>query len=123
MQQSREGYPRLGLIPFKGDDPSHYRGDAPIKVELTEEGLSAFDTTNKTRTVIYFGGPAAVSGEPIADTDVKVLAKYAGRIINTRQPSPVEVMLARRVNGMRYDGRSRLESVADAADCFNVLGP
>ena len=92
MQQSREGYPRLGLIPFKGDDPSHYRGDAPIKVELTEEGLSAFDTTNKTRTVIYFGGPAAMSGEPIADTDVKVLAKYAGRIINTKQPSPVEEM-------------------------------
>ena len=92
MQQSREGYPRLGLIPFKGDDPSHYRGDAPIKVELTDEGLSALGTTNKTRTVIYFGGPAAVPGEPIADTDVKVLAKYAGRIINTKQPLPVEEM-------------------------------
>ena len=92
MQQSREGYPRLGLIPFKGDDPSHYRGDAPIKVELTDEGLSALGTTNKTRTVIYFGGPAAVPGEPVADTDVKVLAKYAGRIINTKQPLPVEEM-------------------------------
>ena len=92
MQQSREGYPRLGLIPFKGDDPAHYRGDAPIKVELTDEGLSALGTTNKTRTVIYFGGPAAVPGEPVADTDVKVLAKYAGRIINTKQPLPVEEM-------------------------------
>ena len=92
MQQSREGYPRLGLIPFKGDDPSHYRGDAPIRVDFTDEGMSALGTTNKTRTVIYFGGPAAVSGEPIADTDVKVLAKYAGRIINTKQPSPVEEM-------------------------------
>ena len=92
MQQSREGYPRLGLIPFKGDDPSHYRGDAPIKVDFTDEGLSALGTTNKTRTVIYFGGPAAVSGEPVADTDVKVLAKYAGRIINTKQPLPVEEM-------------------------------
>ncbi|MBO7207284.1 MAG: hypothetical protein J6W10_06685, partial [Kiritimatiellae bacterium] len=92
MQQSREGYPRLGLIPFKGDDPSHYRGDAPIKVAFTDEGMSALGTTNKTRTVIYFGGPAAVPGEPVADTDVKVLAKYSGRIINTKQPSPVEEM-------------------------------
>ena len=92
MQQSREGYPRLGLIPFKGDDPAHYRGDAPIKVELTEEGKKVFDGSNTNRTVIYFGGPAAVPGEPVADSDVKVLAKYAGRIVNTNQPEPVEEM-------------------------------
>lgn len=93
MQQSREGYPRLGLIPFKGDDPSHYRGDAPIKVEFTDDGMAALGMTNKTRTVIYFGGPAAVPGENVADTDVKVLAKYAGRIINTKQPEFVEEMV------------------------------
>ena len=93
MQQSREGYPRLGLIPFKGDDPSHYRGDAPIKVELTDDGMAALGMTNKTRTVIYFGGPAAVPGESVADTDVKVLAKYAGRLINTKQPEFVEEMV------------------------------
>ena len=93
MQQSREGYPRLGLIPFKGDDPSHYRGDAPIKVEFTDDGMAALGMTNKTRTVIYFGGPAAVPGESVADTDVKVLAKYAGRLINTKQPEFVEEMV------------------------------
>jgi glutamine amidotransferase-like uncharacterized protein len=93
MQQSREGFPRLGLIPFKGDDPSYYRGDAPIKIAFTKDGMEALDTTNKTRTVIYFGGPAAVPGTPIEDTDVKVFAKYAGRIINTRQPKSVQEMI------------------------------
>lgn len=93
MQQTREGYPRLGFIPFKSDDPAHYRGGAPIKIEFTDEGLSALGTTNKTRTVIYFGGPAAVPGEPLADTDVKVLAKYVGRVINTKYPSPVVEMV------------------------------
>ena len=92
MQQSRKDYPRLGLIPFKGDDPSHYRGDGPIKVAFTDDGMKALGTTNKTRTVIYFGGPAAVPGEPVADTDVKVLAEYAGRLVNTKQPEPVEEM-------------------------------
>jgi len=93
LQQSRKDYPRLGLVPFKGDDPEHYRGDAPIKVALTEDGMEAFGTTNKTRTVVYFGGPAVVPGEPVEDTDVKVLAKYAGRTINTKQPQPVAEML------------------------------
>ena len=93
MQQSRKDYPRLGLVPFKGDDPSHYRGDAPIKVAFTEDGMEALGTANKTRTVLYYGGPAAVPGEPVDDTDVKVLAKYAGRTINTKQPEPVEEML------------------------------
>ncbi len=95
MQQSRKDYPRLGLIPFKGDDPEHYRGDAPIKVEFTEDGMEALGATNKTRTVIYFGGPAAVPGEPVDDADVKVFGKYAGRTINTKQPEPVEEMLGK----------------------------
>ena len=93
MQQSREGYPRLGLIPFKGDDPEHYRGDAPIKVSFTESGAKELGLTNQTRTVIYFGGPAAVDGDKIEDADVKVLGKYAGRIINTRSPKPVKEMV------------------------------
>ena len=95
MQQSREGDPRLGLIPFKGDDPAHYRGDAPIRVDFTDEGVSALGTTNKTCTVIYFGGPAAIPGEPVEDTDVKVFGRYAGRTINTKQPEPVAEMLGK----------------------------
>ncbi|MBO4287944.1 MAG: hypothetical protein J5985_07265 [Kiritimatiellae bacterium] len=92
LQQSLPHRPRLGLVPFKGDDPAYYRGDAPIKVALTQEGMEVFGTTNKNRTVIYYGGPAVVPGTPVADADVKVLAEYAGRIINTKQPKPIEEM-------------------------------
>ena len=95
LQQSREDRPRLGLVPFKGDDPAHYRGDAPVMVTFTKEGMAALGTTNKNRTVIYYGGPAAIPGKPVEDTDVKVLAKYSGRIINTRQPEPVEEMFGK----------------------------
>ena len=92
MQQSREGYPRLGLVPFKGDDPSHYRGKAPIKIALTDEGKEVFEGSKPGRTVIYAGGPAAIPGEKVEDSDVKVLAKYAGSIINVQNPMPVESM-------------------------------
>ncbi len=92
LQQSREDYPRLGLVPFKGDDPNHYRGLAPIKVTLTDEGKKVFAGSAASRTVTYGGGPVAIPGEPVEDTDVKVLATYAGRIINTDQPDPIEEM-------------------------------
>ena len=92
LQQSRENYPRLGLVPFKGDDPSHYRGKSPIAVELTEEGKTVFEGSKPTRSIIYAGGPAAVPGAPVEDVDVKVLAKYAGRTISTTNPNPVEPM-------------------------------
>ena len=92
LQQSRENYPRLGLVPFKGDDPAHYRGKSPIDVELTEEGKTVFEGSKPTRSIIYAGGPAAVPGAPVEDVDVKVLARYAGRTISTSNPNPVEPM-------------------------------
>ena len=92
LQQSLPERPRLGLVPFKGDDPSHYRGVAPIKVTLTDEGKAVFEGSATNRTVVYAGGPVVVPGKPIEDTDIKVLAKYAGRIINTDQPFPIEEM-------------------------------
>ena len=81
-QVSRPEYPRLGIVPFKGDDPEHYRGKAPIKVTLTKEGKKVFEGSAKDRTVIYAGGPALIPGDPLPDTDLEVLATYAGRIIN-----------------------------------------
>ena len=89
MQQSIEGFSRLDMVPFKDDDPAYYRGDAPVKIALTDDGVEALETTNRTHTVIYFGGPAAIPGDPLADTDVKVLARYESRLVNTRQPKPV----------------------------------
>ena len=82
-QISRPEWPRLGLVPFKGDDPEHYRGSAPIKVALTEEGKKVFEGSAKERKVIYAGGPALIPGDPVPDTDVKVLATYLGRVIST----------------------------------------
>ena len=92
LQQTRADSPRLGLVPFKGDDPAHYRGSAPVKVTLTGAGLEAFPGSATNRTVVYAGGPVAVPGEPVADSDVKVLAKYAGCVVNTDRPDPVEAM-------------------------------
>jgi len=95
LQQSRPDRPRLGLVPFKGDDPSHYRGSSPIKVTLTDDGCEVFKGSAKSRTVLYGGGPAAIPGKPVEDADVKVLGKYAGRIINAEQPLPVEEMFGK----------------------------
>jgi len=92
LQQSLPHRPRLGLVPFTGDDPKHYRGSAPIKLTLTDEGMDVFEGSTTNRMVLYYGGPAAVPGDPVEDSDVKVLASYAGRIINTCQPEEVEEM-------------------------------
>ena len=95
-QVSRPAYPRLGLVPFKGDDPSHYRGGAPIAIKLTGEGIDeAFCGSATNRTVLYYGGPAFIEGDFVEDSDVKVLGRYAGRIVNTYQPEPVEEMLGK----------------------------
>ncbi|MBQ9431024.1 MAG: hypothetical protein IJU44_05685 [Kiritimatiellae bacterium] len=95
LQQSRPDRPRLGLVPFKGDDPSHYRGSAPIKVTLTNDGKNVFAGSAANRNVLYYGGPVLVPGSPVEDSDVKVLARYAGRIVNTCQPESVEEMVGK----------------------------
>ena len=95
LQQSLPNRPRIGLVPFKGDDPAHYRGSAPIKVKFTEEGQKALEGVGKTRTVVYAGGPALIPGEPVADSDIKILGTYAGRKISTTSGKPVEDMLGK----------------------------
>lgn len=95
LQQSRPDRPRIGLAPFKGDDPAHYRGSAPIKVKFTEEGQKALEGVGATRTLVYAGGPALVPGAPVADSDIKILGSYAGRKISTTSGKPVEDMLGK----------------------------
>ena len=95
LQQSLPNRPRIGLAPFKGDDPAHYRGSAPIKVKFTEEGQKALEGVGKSRTVVYAGGPALVPGKPVADSDIKILGSYAGRKISTTSGKPVEDMLGK----------------------------
>lgn len=91
-QNNGNGNPRMGLVPFAADVPGHYRGGAHFPVELTEEGREVFPGSPATRSILYYGGPAFEPGEPVPDSDMKVLGRYAGSIINVCQPSPVEPM-------------------------------
>jgi len=86
---------RIGLVPFRDDGPEHYRGWAPIKIGVTDEGREVFGSAVTNRTVMYWGGPALIPDKPIADTDVKVLGRYEGRLINTSWPSPVKEMFGK----------------------------
>jgi glutamine amidotransferase-like uncharacterized protein len=86
---------RVGLVPFRDDEPAHYRGWAPINVAFTDEGREVFGASLTNRTVMYWGGPVLIPGKPVADTDVKVLGRYAGRLINTCSPKPVADMLGK----------------------------
>ncbi len=86
---------RVGLVPFRDDEPAHYRGWAPIKISFTDEGREALGASLTNRTVMYWGGPVLIPGRPVADTDVKVLGRYAGRLINTCSPKPVADMLGK----------------------------
>ena len=90
-QQSSKGKPRTGMCPYKSDEPEHYRGWGPIKVRMTDEGAKVFDG-DRVREMTYWGGPVLVPGDPVADADVKVLGKYAGRLINTSSKKPVKDM-------------------------------
>ena len=86
---------RVGLVPFRDDEPAHYRGWAPIKISFTDEDREALGASLTNRNVMYWGGPVLIPGKPVADTDVKVLGRYAGRLINTCSPKPVADMLGK----------------------------
>ncbi|MBO7683258.1 MAG: hypothetical protein J6T51_00855, partial [Kiritimatiellae bacterium] len=89
---TERGLSRLNLVPFRDDAPEHHRGWAPIDVEFTAEGRAALGLADARRTVMYWGGPAFVDGDPVEDSDVKVLGRYAGRLVSTSLPGPVKEM-------------------------------
>ena len=89
---ARQAENSLGLIPFRDDKPAHYRGWAPTKLRLTEDGKKVVEGSAEVRDVMYWGGPVFVAGDPVEDSDVKILAKYEGRLINTSNPKKVEIM-------------------------------
>ena len=82
----------LCLVPFKDDGPEHYRGWAPMNLKLTEEGEKVFEGSDKIRNVMYWGGPVFVPSKPVKDSDIKVLARYDGQIVNTSSPNAVKPM-------------------------------
>ena len=105
LQQSRPGRPRLGIVPFKADDPSHYRGGGPIKIELTKAGRDVFKGSSTNRVVEYYGGPVVIPGEPVTNTDVKVLARYVGRTININAAHGIEPVEPMNGKGAFLGGR------------------
>ena len=86
------GLSRLNLVPFRSDEPEHYRGWAPIDVAFTDEGCAALGIAGVNRTVMYWGGPAFEEGDPVEDADIKVFGRYAGRLVNTSSPGSVKEM-------------------------------
>ena len=104
---------RVGLVPFRDDEPAHYRGWAPIKVDFTDEGREALGASLTNRTVMYWGGPALIPGKPDADTDVKVFGRYGGRLINTS--SADASARARCSSRVRIPRRARPTSTSCAA--------
>ncbi|MBR4172399.1 MAG: hypothetical protein IKR48_12170 [Kiritimatiellae bacterium] len=88
-QTTSTNRPRIGLAPYKADTPEHYRGWGPIRVKLTPEGLDLFPGSTTNRTMIYWGGPAFLDGDPVPDSDMKVFGRYNGVLINTCSEKPV----------------------------------
>lgn len=78
--------PFLGLVPFKGDLPHHSRGEAPVKIRLTDEGKSVFRESKDVRTTWYAGGPAFIPAGEVEDSDVRVFAEYESRVLSISNP-------------------------------------
>ena len=89
-QTTDKALPRIGFAPYKADKPNHYRGWGPIDIKLTPEGLNVFTGSATNRTVVYWGGPALLDGDPVPDADMKVFARYNGLLINTCSSRPVQ---------------------------------
>ena len=73
--------PRAGFIPYK-HDTAPYRGWAPTKMKITEEGFKVFGNACTNRYVMYWGGPVLVPGDPVPDADIRVLGEYVGSEIS-----------------------------------------
>ena len=77
--------PRAGLVPYKHDNAS-YRGWGKIKMKMTEDGLKVFGNACTNRYVMYWGGPVLVPGDPVPNSDIKVLGEYAGNEMSLFSP-------------------------------------
>ena len=84
LQTANPKRPRLGLVPFKEQTGIPYRGWCETRVEFTDEAAPTLGFMGGSRRfVLYWGGPEMLPGDPIPGTDVKVLAKYYGHMVNT----------------------------------------
>jgi len=83
---------RLGFVPYKDEDEPVYRGGCPARMQVTADGRKVFRNPDEYRTVFYNGGPVFVPGDPLPDTDVRVLMTFDCENISTKSPKPVMSM-------------------------------
>ena len=76
---------RNQMVPFKPDDPEHYRGGATVELDFTEAGLAAMGQKGP-RMVRYHGGPAMIPGKPVEGADMKVFAYYGKKMEKIEKP-------------------------------------
>ena len=76
---------RNQMVPFKPDDPEHYRGGATVELEFTEAGCAAMGQKGP-RMVRYHGGPAMIPGKPVEGADMKVFAYYGKKMEKIEKP-------------------------------------
>lgn len=123
---------QIGLIPFKDERRSCSRGNAPVRIRLTDEGKAQFAWPKEIRTTWYADGPIFGDAEKAEDSDVKVIAKYESRTINTETPKPTRdisgkaaIVGGRVGKGMVYaqcvDTENHESSVDMVYDAFTYL--
>ena len=76
---------RNQMVPFKPDDPEHYRGGATVELDFTEAGLAAMGQKGP-RMVRYHGGPAMIPGKTVEGADMKVFAYYGKKMEKIEKP-------------------------------------
>ncbi|MCQ2392720.1 MAG: BPL-N domain-containing protein [Kiritimatiellae bacterium] len=80
---------RMNMVPYRPDDPDHYRGGADTLLRATEAGKAVLGPKEKYR-VCYHGGPALIApSKPIEGADFKVFLEYDGYMINTVSSKPM----------------------------------
>jgi len=82
-------FPRLEFVPYRDENEPVYRGGCNCRLKVTDAGRDVFRGSAENRMVCYNGGPVFVPGDPIEDTDVKVLMTYDCENISTKKPDPV----------------------------------
>lgn len=91
-QVNDPAFPRLGFVAYRDENEPVYRGGCRCQLRVTEDGRAVFPKSAETRKVFYNGGPVFVPGDPVEDTDVKVLMTYDCDTISTKKPDPVMSM-------------------------------
>ena len=80
---------RMNMVPYRPDDPDHYRGGADTLLRATAAGKAVLGPRDTYR-VCYHGGPALVApSKPIEGAKFDVFLEYDGYMINTESSRPM----------------------------------